>query len=907
MRLMSRLSIRYKLILMLLLPIIGLVYFSFFYVTDKMETAAQVNKMEKLVQMSLKVSELVHQLQIESANSVVFLHNPSDKLREELQRQHGNTDKAIDALNSFFETFHAIDFGVDLQGNVDKSIKLFTNITEQRQQVNSPTANALQIAKGYHQIDQSLIDLIQKIVGLNSYPAIFGLELSFVNLLAAKELAGLERSILMHALLQKQFELAQYREFVELVAQQSIYRRTLFSLFATPEQRDQFEKLTKNQAFTITYQIREQAFQAGTSENLAMIDPDQWFKMQSAKIELLKQLQDKVSQDLLDKTHLIQKNTHNELIYSTTLITILLLLTTFFVFLVVHGLTKQLSRAVTLAHSIADGKLDNHIVIDNHDETGKLLMAFGRMQQQLSSLITNEKQIAEEALRINRALDSVTTSVLITDEHYNIIYLNKAAQELFQREEANFKTELPKFDAKKLLGQDIGIFFQDAQKYHNVLDNLNNSEHASLNLHKIAIDYIVTPVINREGKRLGLVKEFRDRTVEVAMEREINEVIQAASRTDFSKRISLDGKTGFFKLFSEGVNHILKFNQSAVQDLVRVFSALAKGDLTQSITNEYVGEFEQLKNDANTTVQRLTDIMVNIKQAATAVSHAAEEIMQGNLSLNQRTEQQAAALQQTAASMEQMTSTVQQNADNAKHATQLAASARSYAEKGSEVVGKAVTAIMEISNGSKKITEITGVIDEIAFQTNLLALNAAVEAARAGEQGRGFAVVAAEVRNLAQRSATAAKEIKKLIQDSVVKVEEGTKLANKSGETLQDIVVAVKKVSDIVAEISAASQEQSSGIHQVNKAISQMDETTQQNAALVEEAAASSESMREQADELKRQVAFFQLGQQEEMPVSLTPAPVPKTRVPSPPSHKPMISQHPHSTSYHKDSEWEDF
>jgi len=903
MRLISRLPIRYKLILMLLLPIIGLVYFSFFYVVDKMDTVQQINKTEKVVIMSLKIAELVHQLQAERMLSAMFIEKRDNELSEKLRQQQADTNKIANELSSFLNTFHAINFSVDLQSNVDKVSQQLANVEEQHRLTQLPDANALQIANNYHEINQFFITVIQQAITLSTHHEIYILGLGFVNLLEAKELAGLERTTLMDALLKGHFELAQYQEFVELVAKQIVYRRTMFNFFATPEQRIFLEEISKDQSFKITYQIRDQALQAGANNSLAAIDPEQWFKMQSAKIELLKQLQDKLLQDLSEKTHQVQTTTHHELVYSTAFIIVLLLLTSILVFIVVHGLTKQLTCSVNIANAIADGKLDNRIVINHHDETGKLLMAFERMQQQLNSLITKEKQIAEEALRINRALDSVTTSVLITDEHYNIIYLNKAAQELFRREEANFKTELPKFDANHLLGQNIGIFFQDARQYHNVLDNLSNSEHARLNLHNIAIDYIVTPVINREGKRLGLVKEFRDRTVEMAMEREINEVIQAASRTDFSKRISLDSKTGFFKLFSEGVNQILKFNQSAVQDLMRVFSALAKGDLTQSITNEYVGEFEQLKNDANTTVQRLTDIMTSIKQAANAVSHAAEEIMQGNMSLNQRTEQQAAALQQTAASMEQMTSTVQQNADNAKHATQLAASARSYAEKGSEVVGKAVTAIMEINNGSKKITEITGVIDEIAFQTNLLALNAAVEAARAGEQGRGFAVVAAEVRNLAQRSATAAKEIKKLIQDSVLKVEEGTKLANKSGETLQDIVVAVKKVSDIVAEISAASQEQSSGIHQVNKAISQMDETTQQNAALVEEAAASSESMREQADELKRQVAFFQLGDNE----IATPAPLQIKVRAAPSRHKPMTSPASHPTSFHKDSEWEDF
>lgn len=899
MKFLKGLTIKYKLVAMLLLPLIGLFYFSFLYITDKFSTTQQVNRIEELVIISLKISELVHQLQTESALSVASIQT-SDQSHGELQQQYGTTDKVIAELNDSFKKFPVETFKAELQQNLEKVPQLLKDVIKLRDLLKLSDVSALQTARDYNQINRSFIELIQKTVSLNEHHEIYVLSLSFINLLTAKELAGLERTVLMNALIQKHFKLEQYREFVELVAQQIVYRRSLFTTFATPEQKTMLEEMTKSPAFLESYRIRDQAFAAGTSDDLVKINPENWFNVQTQKIELLRKLQDKTAQDLLDKTRLFQALTQQQLIYSTIFIILLLILTILLVFLVIRGLNRQLQRAALVANAISEGKLNNHIIIENHDETGNLLTALGRMQQQLSQLINKEKQIAEAALRINRALDSVTTSVLITDEHSNIIYLNKAAQELFQQEEESFRAELPNFNANQLLGQNINIFFPKGHHY-NLLSDLNNSEHGSLNLRNIVIDYTMTPVINLEGKRLGLVKEFRDRTVEIAMEREINEVIQAASQTDFSKRISLEEKTGFFKLFSEGVNQILKFNQLAVQDLMRVFSALAKGDLTKVITNQYVGEFAQLKNDANTTVQRLTEIMIRIKQAAGAVSLAAEEIMQGNLSLNQRTEQQAAALEQTAASMEQMTSTVQQNADNAKHATQLTASARNYAEKGSEVVGNAVKAITEINYASKKIAEITGVIDEIAFQTNLLALNAAVEAARAGEQGRGFAVVAAEVRNLAQRSATAAKEIKKLIQDSVVKVEEGTRLANKSGDTLQDIVVAVKKVSDIVAEISAASQEQASGIHQVNKAISQMDETTQQNAALVEQAAASSEFMREQADELKQQVGFFQLGQEE---IVLARPPAKSKRV-IPPPPKTIIAHHP--ISHEKDSEWEDF
>ncbi|MDM8564380.1 methyl-accepting chemotaxis protein [Candidatus Halobeggiatoa sp. HSG11] len=358
-----------------------------------------------------------------------------------------------------------------------------------------------------------------------------------------------------------------------------------------------------------------------------------------------------------------------------------------------------------------------------------------------------------------------------------------------------------------------------------------------------------------------LLQAFADMQTQLKehLEKDISRVITSISQGNLEERLNLENKTGFFKIISENINQIIVLNQTMLEDIIQLLSGLAHGDLTKTIENDYSGTFGQLKHDANSTVAHLTKIMQQISHSSQIVANAADEISQGNLSLSQRTEQQAASLEETSASIEQMTSTVQQSADNASHASQLAMSARNCAEKGGEVVGITINAMAEINTSSKKITDIIEVINEIAFQTNLLALNAAVEAARAGEHGRGFAVVATEVRTLAQRSASAAKEIKELIQDSVDKAEEGTNLANKSGETLEEIVIAVKKVSDIIVEIAAASQEQSSGINQVNKAILQMDEMVQQNASLVEEAAAASEAMKEQAQNLRQQVAIFNI------------------------------------------------
>lgn len=463
-----------------------------------------------------------------------------------------------------------------------------------------------------------------------------------------------------------------------------------------------------------------------------------------------------------------------------------------------------------------------------------------------------------DVARLQSAIEGSTTALMLCDKDLRITYVNPAVVQLLRQRLEQLRKVFPGFDPEKLVGENIDRFHRNPSHQRALLGDRNRLPYkGNIKLLDVEFEVNATAVVDAKGQLIGNMVEWKDLTEQKDGERQIQGLIEEAIAGRLSNRIDVRRYDGFMKHLGEGINKLVDTIIAPINDTTAVVQALAQGDLTKTIANDYQGQFGVLKEAVNGSITNLDQMVSQIREGASNISSAAAEISQGNADLSQRTEEQASSLEETASSMEELTSTVKQNAENARQANQLAAGARTQAEKGGEVVQSAITAMGQINSASKKIADIIGVIDEIAFQTNLLALNAAVEAARAGEQGRGFAVVAAEVRNLAQRSAGAAKEIKSLIKDSVEKVEDGSRLVNESGKTLGEIVLAVKKVSDIIAEIAAASQEQSAGIDQINKAILQMDEVTQQNAALVEEAAAASESLDEQAKGLDQLMAYF--------------------------------------------------
>ena len=525
----------------------------------------------------------------------------------------------------------------------------------------------------------------------------------------------------------------------------------------------------------------------------------------------------------------------------------------------IRDLNNALDKSVGTFYRLAAKGFGNQFDLKKEGVIGDFYRGLFSMDVSLSLDIAQAKQVMAETLRINRALDTVHSAVLVANNNFEIIYANESVMTLFKAAEKDIKQQLPNFDTSKLLGSNIDIFHVDPAKQRKMLRDLTDFASSEIIVGGHHMSVVASTVLDKNGERIGYVAEWLDRTAEILAMQEITNIVQAASEGDFEQRVNESGRSGFILDLIRNINQLLETSSVGLNEIGRVLDALSQGNLNKTITNNYSGMFGQLKDDANATVEKLREVIYQIQDATGTINMSAKEIAAGNNDLSNRTEQQASSLEETAASMQELTSTVKHNSENAQHANELAEGASNIASKGVAVVGQVVSTMEAINDSSRKIVDIISVIDGIAFQTNILALNAAVEAARAGDQGRGFAVVATEVRSLAQRAAAAAGEIKSLIGDSVEKVEDGSRLVANAGRTMEEIVNAIRGVTKIMSEISSASNEQTMGIEQVNQAIGQMDDVTQQNAALVEEAAAAAETLEDQARSLANTVKYFDL------------------------------------------------
>ncbi len=588
-----------------------------------------------------------------------------------------------------------------------------------------------------------------------------------------------------------------------------------------PEEKAMYENMQSLRAayFAANDRIAE-AIAADDFAAARAISDDESRKIRRELFDQLKEMS-RYNQDELGKVIAESNRVHKQSVAAVIIGLLLILgLAVALGVAITRSIVRPLADAVRVADDVAQGRLDTRVDTSRQDEVGKLLVSMQRMKSQVQAVIAAQ-------LEMNR--------------------MHEEGQISYRIDAARFPGEYGQLveGANALVSQHIAVKLKVVEV-----------------MRRYAAGDLSVDMDRLPGEKAAITEAMDATKANLsAINAEIRHLATAAAAGDFSQR----GDEGRFQYeFGEmvaGLNRLMEVTDGNLAEVSALLQAIARGDLTVRMHGDFHGVFARMRDDANATVEQLTAIVGRIQSAADSISLAAGEIASGNSDLSRRTEQQAANLEETAASMEELTSTVRQNAEHARQANQLAIGAHGVASQGGQVVGQVVTTMSAIEASSKKIADIISVIDGIAFQTNILALNAAVEAARAGEQGRGFAVVASEVRTLAQRSAGAAKEIKTLIDDSVEKVSEGSALVNQAGSTMVEIVTSVQRVTDIMAEISAASQEQSAGIEQVNHTVNQMDETTQQNAALVEEATAAARSMEEQAAQLVEAVASFRLSQ----------------------------------------------
>jgi len=831
----SRLSIRNKLIILMLFPLGIAFILGTIFISSAYQTKSEMHQMTALLEVGAKMSALVHESQKERGMTAGYIGSKGAKFSNKLpqQRELFNQKKkaVLEALDSINPDF----FDNKLASHIQKT-KAHLNKTETvRGQVTNLSIALGSALKHYTQLNALLLGTIEYLPHLSSNAVISEELFALVGFLQSKERAGIERAVLTNTFARDSFAPGFYKRFVSLVAAQDSYLH-VFETQASQDNLSFFKQAMSDPSIQQVQNLRKIAHDKVNTGGFG-VNPSDWYATITKKINKLKQVEDKLVESLLAETKAIQS--YEDMIFWIALSWFLtsLLVVLFLGYVILKAIDRSVQEiSNTMSSIVKTGDLSLHCSVEGSDEFSQIARAYNEFTGYLRRLIDASNQTVS----------------------------NLAKGDFSSRVNENVYGDLEKL--KKGINQ-------SADNIEAVMNEFTNSMES---LAQGRFDYDVN--VQGEGQYYKLLSGFQTTFKDVSnMNREISATMQKMSDGDFSGRVEANAHGGF-KVLVENINASMNGIASVVANIGKVVSAQAKGDLTVELPSaNYKGELKTLKESINYSSLKVKDSVNVAKQASSIVSEAASEVSQGAHDLSARVQEQAAAIEETTATMDKMNEQVQNNSETATKANELADDMKSKAIQGVDVMENTISAMNNIQESSQKIGEIVTLIDGIAFQTNLLALNAAVEAARAGEHGRGFAVVAGEVRSLAQKAAEAAKDIKSLVDETKVRVDNGTELAQNSGDMLTKMNEVSQQVSEMISLIASSSTQQAEGLNQVHHSVTQIDQITQQNAALVEETTAAAESLSHQAAMLKKEMSFFDTGVQHAQTAPRQPAAPQKT------------------------------
>ncbi|MEM7043240.1 MAG: nitrate- and nitrite sensing domain-containing protein [Pseudomonadota bacterium] len=844
---LNRLAIRDKILSLVILPLLAAAGFAGVALMERWQIWGDMGDLGQLADGAPVIGKMVHELQIERGLSAGYIGSDgAASFKNRLSKQHGAVNLAEPELLATLDELEQPHFDGRFDEFATRVRTQIDDLGDRRRAVIGRQINVGEMARYYTGTIANLLTLIELANTLAKDAESDRLMTAYVSLLQAKERAGLERAMGANGFGKGAFAPAIHRRFIDLIGQQHAFL-DVFHSHATADQQSFFDRTLSGPVSDEVDRLRDIAIASLTSGDLGGVTGPVWFDAITRKIDLLHEVEVKLADDLVAFAGNLQSGAAQTVIANVVLTVLTFIVTIAVAIGMCIRLTRPIQAIRDCVGELADGKDVPVPGTGRGDEIGELARSLEQVYQR-----------GLEAARLRTALDASETLVMVANRRLEIVYVNPALLNALRSYQSEIKQECTNFDIDKLVGANIDIFHQDPSRIRQMIERLTSVHNARINFGDVKFNLSVSP-INTDGRFLGAIVEWADKTFEERAMSQINEVIQAAGQGDFSKRVDIQGIDSALETFATGINELAALVDGAIAELGQMLGAVAEGNLTNRLNWQYEGALGDLQNSANQTAERLGSIVAEIQAVAHSVNNAAGEIDAGTKDLSIRTEQAASNLEETAAATEQMTSTVHRNAENASTANELASTTNQAAAQGGNVVQQVVKAMSGIKSSTQQMTDIISVIDEIAFQTNLLALNASVEAARAGEAGKGFAVVAQEVRALAQRSATAADDIKKLIMDSDQQVQSGVELANRAGVALTDIVSSIGEVTDIVREIANASKEQALGIQEISSSVNQMDEMTQQNSALVEQSAAAAETLNDQAVQLGQLMDFFKI------------------------------------------------